>query len=462
MTLLKRFSGHGAVSAHIADYIMGAEGGRIRAAYMNVPGAASLEDWAHVMDDTRACAGNDRAYGSRRAVTYRHYIISPDPGSGAGPEACMELARAWAAEFFGCEFDEAGSCLEHRDGAYGNYEWCAVAHDDGANGIPHIHIVVNSTDTYTGRRLHMDNAQNDALWDRLQELSEERGLPAMPDARTHRKQELASRRARERAIRKDAFLTPRERRLIKEDGFCWKQQLRDLITTASYASADGGEFAAAMEACGVMLTETVNPKGEPDYIYAHPSNPARYRASGYRLGVNRYTREAVECGIARSHYIEAYERDPTVRKLVCAYIVRDVLREGGAVRPMPPGGTLAGLADMMRFNAEFRIRRLEDYRACTDWLVRRIELSHDEADKDRLRAAVDICRDAESMARVSGVLAGAEYAGRWSRFPPRAKPASSAGGHRPASASGRTGAHGPGRAPARDRSRNRKHQGGRP
>lgn len=451
MTLLKRFSGHTAVSARIADYIMGAERERICAAYMNVPGAASMEDWAHVMDDTRARAGNDRACGSRRAVTYRHYIVSPDPGSGAGPEACMELARAWAAEFFGCEFDATGACLDHRDGAYGNYEWCAIAHDDGANGIPHVHIVVNCTDTRTGRRLHMDNAQNDALWDRLQALSEERGLPAMPDAKTHRRQEAADRRARERAIRKDAFLTARERRLIKEDGFCWKQQLRDLIATASYASADAGEFAAAMEACGVALTETVNPKGEPDYIYAHPSNPARYRASGYRLGVNRYTREAVECGIARSHYIEAYERDPAVRELVCAYIVRDILQEGGTARPMPEGGALSDVADMMRFNAEFRIRRLEDYGACADWLLRRIELSHDEADRDRLRAAAGICRDAEATARVSGVLNGAGYPGKWSRFPPRQRPAAAPGGRRAASSGGGGKERSPKRAPRQHR-----------
>ena len=45
-------------------------------------------DWAAAMDGTRRLFGNDSAWRGRRARTYKHYVVSPDPRTGSRSTAC--------------------------------------------------------------------------------------------------------------------------------------------------------------------------------------------------------------------------------------------------------------------------------------------------------------------------------------------------------------------------------------
>ena len=97
----------------------------------------TIAGWAAEMDELRALYGNGEPYRGKPAVTYRHYIVSPDPADKIDLERLRELACAWAEEHFG------------------EYQVAIVYHDDNENRIPHAHIVVNNTNVETGRRLHV-------------------------------------------------------------------------------------------------------------------------------------------------------------------------------------------------------------------------------------------------------------------------------------------------------------------
>lgn len=115
-------------------------------------------DWALEMDALRHDYGNDRPWKGQRAITFRHYVISPDPSDNIGLEGLRELAHAWVRKHFS------------------DYQVAVIYHDDNRQGIPHAHIVVNNTNLETGRRLHIPNALD--MNRSLQEVAKARGLTA--------------------------------------------------------------------------------------------------------------------------------------------------------------------------------------------------------------------------------------------------------------------------------------------
>ena len=121
----------------------------------------TIAGWAAEMDELRALYGNGEPYRGKPAVTYRHYIVSPDPADKIDLERLRELACAWAEEHFG------------------EYQVAIVYHDDNENRIPHAHIVVNNTNVETGRRLHVPDPKG--LNRDLQQMARERGLGYLTD-----------------------------------------------------------------------------------------------------------------------------------------------------------------------------------------------------------------------------------------------------------------------------------------
>lgn len=155
MPILKPISGHTSC-AGVYRYLT--KNGRALARdFLNIDAPEEEGfDWAAVMDETRHAYRNDTPWGDRPARTYKHYVISPDPGDAVSLEGLRDLAIAWARENFS------------------DYEVVIVYHDDNAGRIPHAHVVVNNTNLATGRRLQDPDPR--ALKHNLQALAKGRGL----------------------------------------------------------------------------------------------------------------------------------------------------------------------------------------------------------------------------------------------------------------------------------------------
>jgi hypothetical protein len=97
-------------------------------------GAKERCEWDAEMDATRRAFGTDRPWRGKPARTFKHFVLSPDPGDRIELPALRELAVAWA--------------LKH----FGEHEIAIVYHDDNARGIPHAHIVVNNANLRTVER----------------------------------------------------------------------------------------------------------------------------------------------------------------------------------------------------------------------------------------------------------------------------------------------------------------------
>lgn len=68
----------------------------------------SVIGWAAEMDEFRSLYGNDEPYRGKPAITYRHYIVSPDPADKIDLERlcllrrfCYAVPRAAATPFRG-------------------------------------------------------------------------------------------------------------------------------------------------------------------------------------------------------------------------------------------------------------------------------------------------------------------------------------------------------------------------
>lgn len=131
MPILKPISGHGSTGG-IRRYLE--KGGRALArdlfnlSYDERDAGALGEDakeacaWDAEMDATRAAFGTDAPWRGKPARTFKHFVLSPDPGDDIDLATLRELACSWA--------------LRHFD----DHEIAIVYHDDNARGIPHAHL----------------------------------------------------------------------------------------------------------------------------------------------------------------------------------------------------------------------------------------------------------------------------------------------------------------------------------
>ena len=172
MPILKPISGHGSTGG-IRRYLE--KGGRALArdlfnlSYDERDAGALGEDakeacaWDAEMDATRAAFGTDAPWRGKPARTFKHFVLSPDPGDDIDLAALRELACSWA--------------LKH----FGDHEIAIVYHDDNARGIPHAHIVVNNANLRTGYRMQTQHPED--LNRDLQDMARERGLSGLSNDR---------------------------------------------------------------------------------------------------------------------------------------------------------------------------------------------------------------------------------------------------------------------------------------
>lgn len=172
MPILKPISGHGSTGG-IRRYLE--KGGRALArdlfnlSYDERDAGALGEDakeacaWDAEMDATRAAFGTDAPWRGKPARTFKHFVLSPDPGDDIDLATLRELACSWA--------------LRHFD----DHEIAIVYHDDNARGIPHAHIVVNNANLRTGYRMQTQHPED--LNRDLQDMARERGLSGLSNDR---------------------------------------------------------------------------------------------------------------------------------------------------------------------------------------------------------------------------------------------------------------------------------------
>ena len=271
MPLVKCINGHTGCAA--AERYLERGGRAIGHDFINL-GCMEREDggavgWAAEMDELRALYGNGEPYRGKPAITYRHYIVSPDPADKIDLERLRELALAWAKRHFG------------------DYQVVIVYHNDNEHAIPHAHIVVNNTNVETGKRLHVPDPKG--LNRDLQQMARERGLGYLTD-----KPSVFGRHAKggEARTAQREFKGRAERRIERESGYSWVADIRERARTARALSYDEASYRELLGAFGVDLSLNSPNARRRDFLYSLADQPSR-KVGGEKLG-RPYGKRALE------------------------------------------------------------------------------------------------------------------------------------------------------------------------
>jgi hypothetical protein len=283
MPILKPISGHTSC-AGIYRYLT-KDGRALAHDYINLDAPEEGDfDWATAMDETRHAYRNDTPWGDKPARTYKHYVISPDPGDAVSLERLRELTVAWAQE------------------AFPDYEVAIVYHDDNENRIPHAHVVVNNTNLVTGRRLQDPDPR--ALKHRLQAMAKSRNLH---DLDTQEKERFGK-RFPPPTMQRD-YVRRAERELVASGDYSWVADIRARVGIARSIARSEGEFRNALSAIGVTVADNSPHAARRDWVYSLEGHPS-WRVSGERMGLS-YGRESLTRAFslgAAGHLSDASER----------------------------------------------------------------------------------------------------------------------------------------------------------
>ena len=239
MPILKPISGHGSTGG-IRRYLE--KGGRALARDLfnlsydeRDAGALGNEAkeacaWDAEMDATRAAFGTDAPWRGKPARTFKHFVLSPDPGDDIDLAALRELACSWA--------------LKH----FGDHEIAIVYHDDNARGIPHAHIVVNNANLRTGYRMQTQHPED--LNRDLQDMARERGLSGLSNDRAPESPSKARGRAGAGGprSRRSVYLGRAEKEIMRSGGYSWVGDIRARVALAKTTARDEAEFLRAVAA----------------------------------------------------------------------------------------------------------------------------------------------------------------------------------------------------------------------
>lgn len=278
-------------------------------------------DWAEEMDFTRIAHGNHRPWKGKPARTYKHYVVSPDPGDGVTLEALRELVRAWVAESFE------------------GFQAAIVYHDDNENGVMHAHVVVNNTNLETGRRLQ--DADPRALMRSAQRLAAERGMSFFVDEEPAPAGRVAF--GGRAAKRERVHFRRAERELAAKGEYSWVADIRCRVAVARRAAADERDFTAVLAELGVEVSDA-SARGGADWVYSLAGRDT-WRIRGENLGT-AFGRRAVETELAL--------RSTPRRADLLRRIARDAVEIGDF-------GELQRLADTLDAQERSGIRSLDDY-----------------------------------------------------------------------------------------------------
>lgn len=218
MPMLKTISGH--TSAKGIRRYLTKDGRALTEDYINLepPAPGRPFDWADAMDKTRRLYGNDSTWRGRRARTYKHYVVSPDPKDRVSLDGLRTLATGWAR------------------GCFPDHEVAIVYHDDNAGSIPHAHVVVNNTNLETSRRLQDPDPK--ALARSLQRTAESldmSSLEAVPRSGVAARAESRHPRPAART-RREEYVGRAEKELSDRGEYSWVADIRARVRVARSVS----------------------------------------------------------------------------------------------------------------------------------------------------------------------------------------------------------------------------------
>lgn len=304
----------------------------------------SLKDeveWAREMDELRHDYRNDEPWKGQRAITFRHYVISPDPSDNIDLEGLRALTHAWVRKHFS------------------DYQVAVVYHDDNRQRIPHAHIVVNNTNLDTGRRLHIPNALD--MNRSLQEIAKEKGLAAfdneMPKGRVGRRNPKTPPRPQ---TRQAVYVNLPERGLLEAGAYSWVSDIRSRVSVAKVLSRNEGEFMRILELMEVEVAENSARAPREDWIFSLADQPSK-KVSGERLGMTFGKIALTE----RFERIGSYHPD--------AASSRAILAKATDAVELNDLAELGDLAKTVETNARYSISSSADYGRRIDTLRRRME-----------------------------------------------------------------------------------------
>lgn len=330
-------------------------------------------DWAREMDALRRDYGNDTPWKGQRAITFRHYVISPDPGDNIGLDGLRELTHAWVRKHFS------------------GYQVAVIYHDDNRQRIPHAHIVVNNTNLETGRRLHIPNALE--MNRSLQEVARARGLAAfdneMPRGRVGQSDPRTPPRPRTRWA---SYVNKAERGILDAGAYSWVSDIRNRVSVAKVLSRNEGEFMRILELMEIEVAENSLHAPREDWIFSLADQPSR-KVSGERLGMTFGKIALTE----RFERIGSYHPDAASSRAILS-MATDAVEVNDVAE-------LGSLAKAVETNARYSIGSSADYGRRIETLQRRME-------KEAGSKAAAKCAE-----RIQELAEAREYASRHSLVP---------------------------------------------
>lgn len=330
-------------------------------------------DWAQEMDALRRDYGNDTPWKGQRVITFRHYVISPDPSDNIGLDGLRELTHAWVRKHFS------------------DYQVAVIYHDDNRQRIPHAHIVVNNTNLETGRRLHIPNALD--MNRSLQEVARARGLAAfdneMPKGRVGQSDPKTPPRPRTRWA---AYINKAERGILDAGAYSWVSDIRNRVSVAKVLSRNEGEFMRILELMEIKVAENSLHAPREDWIFSLADQPSR-KVSGERLGMT----------FGKIALTERFERIGSYHPAAASS--RAILSMATDAVEVNDVAELGSLAKAVETNARYSIGSSADYGRRIETLQRRMEREPES------KAA------AKCAERIQELAEAREYASRHSLVP---------------------------------------------
>lgn len=307
--------------------------------------------WDVEMDSTRAAFGHDEPWHGKRARTFKHFVLSPDPGDEIDLDALRELSGAWALRFFP------------------DNQIAIVYHDDNDRGIPHAHIVVNSTNLMTGNRMHTEHPED--LNRALQDMARERGLSGLSNQRKPSENQAgASRKNRVNAprTRRNVYLGRQEKEIKSAGNYTWVGDIRSRVALAKTLSKSEAEFFGILDALEVHVADNSAKARRDDWIFSLADQPTK-KVSGERLGFT-YGKQMLQRRFDRA---EAYR--PTERS------IEEIRKRAESAVELNDLEDLSRLSALLETCAKFDIESMEEFDERLSTLSRRGQMGSEGASR---------------------------------------------------------------------------------